>query len=542
MKWRLTLAGVLTLQVVYAGSAAADPDGPSLLAPPRITGMRVRNVQKVQPPVSVPGVSTINAYGGLASLADEHSSIFSPGALPGHARDYLFFVASKTTLNASTSGLVVLRSEGPNGQGIWTLDFAADFDQSPLPPVPDGSTNGQIFIAPVVRDDCPPLDGSHPQDRTFDLNYANPGSVFLDPTQRGSDRVMMVYEGTTLCLNINGRQTTNKADKFYSTLGVATSTGFGRSWPAYRSDFTPLPGQSATTATSPAVGPAAPATGSFGDLVCVGNDCTRAPRRDYGRYPVVSPPYCALRLHGPELPMPLHDRRMPDLAAHRDRHDHRGACASERRRTAGLREVVQQRLERGRDQRLRKCRLPAHGRSDGGRLRSVPGREPGAGRRIDQLRRADAPIPVALRVQVADAALGQSGRSAAEGAAGQCALRRRMVLRDPGRDPLRPVAPGSMEQAARGRRLVGLARHERQRARQRRLGLRRLVPEPDVAGPGTGAPVEYRLRLLDGRMHGHERGSLALLHLADLRSDRREMRVAHCSGAEVARPPWRGSR
>jgi hypothetical protein len=196
---------------------------------PSITGITVQPSQLVLPP-AVSGLSFINAYGDLSSLSDEHSTIFPPGTLPGHEHDYLFFV---------TPGMSVLTGgSGPDSNDVWTLDFASDYQ--PQPPAPDG-TGGPIFIAPFDRSQCPAINGPHPQDTTFDLNYAS--------------------------------------------LGVATSDEFEKLWPVYRNNFTPLPGQSTTW------GPDAPANGAFGGLVCVGNNCNRTPSPTFGRYPIVSVPY-----------------------------------------------------------------------------------------------------------------------------------------------------------------------------------------------------------------------------------------------------------
>ena len=73
------------------------------------------------------GSFPLNQYGGLGTLADEHSTIFPPGTLPSHW-DYLFFVATRTFLNSISSGVVVLTGgSGPNKNGQWTLDFAPDY-------------------------------------------------------------------------------------------------------------------------------------------------------------------------------------------------------------------------------------------------------------------------------------------------------------------------------------------------------------------------------------------------------------------------------
>lgn len=63
----------------------------------RITGMKAWDERIVfaQSPYTF---TPINQWGGLSTLADEHSTVFPPGTFKGHPNDYLFFVASKTEL------------------------------------------------------------------------------------------------------------------------------------------------------------------------------------------------------------------------------------------------------------------------------------------------------------------------------------------------------------------------------------------------------------------------------------------------------------
>ena len=236
--------------------------------------------------VVAPDGSPINGYGGMTTLADEHSTIFSPGTLAGHlGGDYLFFVATRTLANPTSSGVVVLSSRGPRWTGQWTLDFAPDFGLY-SPGAPPGYRNAQIFQSPVYHDDCPPT-GGHPaaQDRTFDLNYADPGSVLVDPTNpfnTGPGRVFMIYEGTTRCIGIAGGG--NGTNNFYSTIGVATSNDGGHTWPTYLADAVQLPLQSMSAANA--------AMGATGALVCEGSNCSPAPPLDpnYGRYAAIGAP------------------------------------------------------------------------------------------------------------------------------------------------------------------------------------------------------------------------------------------------------------
>ena len=136
-------------------------------------------------PVVAPDGTSIDGYGGMATLADEHTTIVGPGKWPGHkGRDYLFFVAARTIANNISSGLVVLTGgAGPAPNGQWTLDFAPDFGRY-FPGNPAGQQNAQVFLFPVFHDLCPSVARAIDQDSTFDLNYADPGSVLVDPTNR----------------------------------------------------------------------------------------------------------------------------------------------------------------------------------------------------------------------------------------------------------------------------------------------------------------------------------------------------------------------
>lgn len=241
-----------------------------------------------------PNGDSINTYGGLETLADEHSTIFPPGTLPGH-RDYLFFTASRTILNPISSGVVVLTGgNGPNKHGQWTVHFAPDYGHY-FPNNAVGQQNGQVFLSPVEHRNCPSVSNVKLQDQTFDLNYADPGTVALDPTNRankGPGNLIMIYEGTNRCIGLNGGDNVLAGNSFYSTIAVATSNDFGHTWPSYRymldsnglSTY-PLPSQ------NPSTGPEAPG-GARGNSVCIGNDCTAAPwppDSNYGRYAALHP-------------------------------------------------------------------------------------------------------------------------------------------------------------------------------------------------------------------------------------------------------------
>jgi hypothetical protein len=246
---------------------------------PKIASISVEAESQVNAP---DGVTPINQYGGLSGLADEHSTILPPGTFPFQT-DYLFMVASHTSLQSNEAGLVVLRSIGlPDSNGQWTLDYSPGYGRY-QPSNPPGGQNGQLLLPAMAKANCP---GSV-QDPTFDLNYAAPGTVFLDPTNPwdlGGGSLVMVYEGTNTCI---GTTTTTHMDShFYSTLAIATSADFGHTWPTYKANFTPLPG------ANPSQGPMAE-LGAWGKDVCWGNFCSTInllqPPPQFGRYAVSGP-------------------------------------------------------------------------------------------------------------------------------------------------------------------------------------------------------------------------------------------------------------
>ena len=238
-----------------------------------IQGISVYNEQPVLGPGGVP----INSYGNgdLSSLSDEHSTIFPPGTFKSHPDDYLFFAAPK--------GVVVLTGgAGPNAKGQWTLDYASDFGHWL-----SGQQDGEVFAAAMAHLSCPTVEDVTQQDPTFDLNYALPGSVVIDPTNKkdaAPGNLLMVYEGTNRCMGSTGKNP-KQLGNFYATVGIATSDDDGHSWPAYVSNFTPLPTQ------NPSEGPNAP-YGAWGRDVCKGGEiCVpeSASNSKYGRYAILSP-------------------------------------------------------------------------------------------------------------------------------------------------------------------------------------------------------------------------------------------------------------
>src|SRR5579863_1917392 len=224
----------ITLALGLYGSALAQTPSKAI---PKITSITV------DPSIPVVGpdhVTSINVYPnfGLSTLADEHSTIFSPSTLPKQS-DYLFFVATRTTLNPMESGLVVLKARRePARDEPWSLNYAHAFglyDSQGLP----GARNGQLLETAMAHLNCP---SGGTFDPTFDLNYGAPGTVFLDPANpknKVAGNVLMLYEGSNRCIGLTG--TTNSGNSFYSALGIATSQDHGVSWPLYKANFTALP-------------------------------------------------------------------------------------------------------------------------------------------------------------------------------------------------------------------------------------------------------------------------------------------------------------
>lgn len=223
-----------------------------------------------------PDGNSVNRSLGNAT-SDEHSSVFAPGTLNNNP-DYLFFVASVTSVHADIGVVVLSGGAGPNQNGQWTMDFAKADGYGSYP-----AGYAQIFESPSGSH-CPTIADGNPAhgDQTFDLNYAAPGSILLDPTSPAGN-LLMIYEGTIICFGQTGG---GRSSGFYSTVGVATSRDYGHTWPTYRGTsafaFVPLPGQNTTQ------GPSMP-FGAVGSATCMGNDCSSTPPASYGRYAVLSP-------------------------------------------------------------------------------------------------------------------------------------------------------------------------------------------------------------------------------------------------------------
>jgi hypothetical protein len=220
------------------------------------------------------GVTSVNQF--IGGISDEHSSVFAPGTLD-HNPDYLFFVASLTPLHGDIGLTALTGGSGPNKNGQWMMDFASADGYGTY-----AGGSGQVFLSPSGVH-CPTVADGNPahQDQTFDLNYAAPGSVVLDPTVPAGN-LLMIYEGTIICFGQTGG---TRSDNFYSSVGVATSRDYGRTWPTYRGtstfSFVPLPGQNTSQ------GPNAP-FGALGSATCMGSDCTSTPPASYGRYAVLT--------------------------------------------------------------------------------------------------------------------------------------------------------------------------------------------------------------------------------------------------------------
>lgn len=246
-----------------------------------------------------PDGNSVNRSVGNA-IPDEHSSVFAPGTLNNNP-DYLFFVASNTPVHADIGVLALSGGAGPDKNGQWTMDFAKADGYGSYP-----AGYGQIFESPSGTH-CPVIADGNPAhgDQTFDLNYAAPGSIVLDPTAPPGN-LLMIYEGTITCFGQTGG---GRSSGFYSTVGVATSRDYGHTWPTYRGtstfSFVPLPGQNTTQ------GPAM-LSGVLGAAACMGNDCSSTPPAAYGRYAVLSSSISvsAAMATGQPLPSSMGDAEM----------------------------------------------------------------------------------------------------------------------------------------------------------------------------------------------------------------------------------------
>src|SRR5215831_17161487 len=317
----VVFAAALALVIAFAlarlaHDVSATGNGPQIHPPPivSISICRSGGNPSSTPNVCAPGFDThqpvlgpspqgisINDYvhGGVS---DEHQTIFPPGKLNANS-DYLFFVASRTKLNDDT-GLLVLSgapAQQADGNGQWTLDFAKDYGYYPTatPCAAPKSTSiapyAPVFLSPsgsgcpTVNDGQSSPDPRH-QDQTFDLNYAAPGSIVLDPSSGGGN-MLMIYEGTNTCFGTTGGP---RSKGFYSTVGVATSRDYGVHWPTYHDNssfaFVSLPCQNTTAGPNSWGGPTPTPNGAIGPgQVYEGNLTSATPPPNYGRYAALSP-------------------------------------------------------------------------------------------------------------------------------------------------------------------------------------------------------------------------------------------------------------
>ena len=235
--------------------------GEAAHAEPAITGISITDQQAVMGvnAGSPPGSATaINNLDGLVTLPDEHSTI-----VPDGSGGYTFFVASRTAANPVSTGLVVLSGNVNTANNQWTITI----DPSNPP--------SQTFISPVLHNTAV-------ASAAFDLNYAAPGSVLPDPTNPGNS--LMVYSATNRSIGLTPGSST-LANGPYNSVGIATSTDQGTTWPSYTSLSLAPPTQSGTTGPTPVNG----ATGSDVCSGYPGGSCNTTNSAAYGRYPVVQP-------------------------------------------------------------------------------------------------------------------------------------------------------------------------------------------------------------------------------------------------------------
>jgi len=287
---------------ILALACAAVAIGQKASTSPQIAGIRVGPHVTVSGPG--PNFPSAVGYCDMDVLADEHTTVFAPGTLPGQT-DYLFFVTAAPSLNtvsdassgfrSQSSGIVVLSSSGPvNGQ--WALTFASDYGK--YSNAPDGSstagntnlcqTHGEVFRTPILHNVCPAFTNGI-GNATFDLTYVGAGSVLIDPTNLGPRELLAIYNGNNNCIGHDGNPA-SKADEmsgYYATTGVATSDNYGKLWPAYKANYQLYAGETPSAPNAP--------EGASGANVCASGldkTCSAAnyPAGVYfGRYPALTP-------------------------------------------------------------------------------------------------------------------------------------------------------------------------------------------------------------------------------------------------------------
>ncbi len=256
IRWAVPIVGA-----IISGSAHANPS---------ITGISIQcptvngEIQCLQPVVGPDGLTAINGFDGLNTLADEHSTIMPiVTGSGGYTSGYTFWVASRTSTNTASSGLVVLQGSVVPGTHQWQLTTDPTYG------------GGQLFLSPVQHAVALP-------NAAFDLNYAAPGSVVPDPTNNGN--LLMVYSATNRSIGPGPSTLPNGA---YNSVGIATSNDGGLTWPSYASVAAIPPDQNTTA------GPASQdAMGVTGARACAGYTgmvCNAGASNAYGRYDVLGP-------------------------------------------------------------------------------------------------------------------------------------------------------------------------------------------------------------------------------------------------------------
>jgi uncharacterized protein (TIGR03437 family) len=286
-------AGQISISGAIAQSSATHP---------QIAGIRVGPHVTVSGPG--PDFPSSNGYCDMDILADEHTTVFPPGTLPGQT-DYLFFVTAapyantvtdaSTNFRSQTSGMVVLSSSGPAG-GQWALDFAPGFGK--YSSTRDGAstarntnlcqTHGQVLRTPVLHNVCPSFVNGV-GNATFDLTYAGPGSVLIDPTNLGPRELLAVYNGNNNCIGHDGnpKNSEDEMTGYYTTTGVATSDDYGQSWPVYRTNYQLYPGETPAAPNAPEGASGADVCGSDLDETC--SPAKNASGIYFGRQPALTP-------------------------------------------------------------------------------------------------------------------------------------------------------------------------------------------------------------------------------------------------------------
>jgi hypothetical protein len=153
---------------------------------------------------------TLTYPANLTNIPDEHTTImpiadhkpsFWAADRDSDSDAYLIFASSGLT--GGNGGTVVLETTD-----LKSFTFATDRGYSE-----------QVMNPPVPFKSCDAAWST-----VFDENYAAPGSVVQDPT-RPPGNFIMFYEAENHCPTLTNQQ------PYYATVGFATSSDFGRTWP-----------------------------------------------------------------------------------------------------------------------------------------------------------------------------------------------------------------------------------------------------------------------------------------------------------------------